>query len=143
MASKNYNITDADATIIMLVDKLYPQGVRLQQFSTDAMASESDETFAETRMGVDGQMVAGYVDDVKSITVTLEPSSPSIQYMETLAAAMRSNKTIYEVTFLINIPSQSRNITCSKGVLKTGKRLPDMDKTLQPVAYTFDFEKVG
>lgn len=141
--ANNRNITSANATLIMIVDELYPQGVTLQQFSTDAMASEADETFAETRMGVDGQMVAGYVDAVKSITVTLEPSSPSIEYLNTLANAMRTNKQVYPVTLLISIPATGRNITCSNGVLKTGKILPDMNKTLQPIAYTFDFESVA
>lgn len=141
--ANNRDITSANATIIMLVDELYPQGVRLEQFSTDAMASEGDETFSETRMGVDGQMVAGYVDDVKSVTITIEPSSPSITYMETLQNAMRSNRKIYPVTLLINIPATGRTITCSNGVLKTGKLLPDMNKTLQPIAYVFDFEKIA
>jgi hypothetical protein len=30
----------------------------------------------------------------------------------------------------------------SKGVLKTGKLVPDAQATLQPITYTFDFESV-
>ena len=139
---KNRNITAANATVIMVVEDLFPQGVRLEQFSTDAMVSEGDETFAETRMGVDGQMVAGYIDEIKTVTVTLEPSSPSIEYLDTLARASRSGQKCYWVTLLVNLPALGKTITYSNGVLKTGKVLPDVQKTLAPIAYTFDFESV-
>lgn len=139
---KNRNITAANATLVMVVEDLFPQGVKLEQFSTDAMVSEADETFAETRMGVDGQMVAGYVDNIKTLTVTMEPSSPSIPYMDTLARASRSGRKVYWVTFIISIPAIGKILTYSNGVLKTGKILPDIQKVLAPIAYGFDFESV-
>ncbi len=138
----NNNITSANASLILIVDELFPQGIKVEQFSTDAAASENEETFAETRMGVDGKMVAGYVDEVKSITLTLEPSSPTIEYLDTLMSAMRSNKKIYFTTLLISLPAIGKNITCSRGVLKTGKQLPDLKKVLDPISFTFDFERV-
>lgn len=139
---KNRNITSANAVMVMKVEKLYPQGVRLEQFSTDAMVTQSDETFAETRMGVDGQMVAGYVDQVKTLTVTLEPSSPSIEAMDSLIRAMRTNRSVYEVTMVISVPAVGKVYTYSNGVLKTGKLLADIQQTLAPLQYTFDFESV-
>ncbi len=139
---KNRNITAANAVVIMKVEKLFPQGVRLEQFSTDAVVTQGDETFAETRMGVDGQMVAGYIDQIKTLTVTLEPSSPSIVAMDTLIKAIRSNRTVYPVTFVITLPAVGKVLTYSNGVLKTGKLLADVQQTLAPIQYTFDFESV-
>lgn len=139
---QNRNITAANATVIMVVEGLFPQGVKLEQFSTDAMVNQADETFAETRMGVDCQMVAGYVDQIKTVTVTLEPSSPSITYFDTLARASRSGQKCYWVTLLVNLPALGKTITYSNGVLKTGKILPDVQRVLAPIAYSFDFETV-
>ena len=137
------NITSLNATAVMVIEELYPAGFTLEQFSTDAAISQGDDTFAETRMGVDGQMVVGVVDNIKTVTITLEPSSPSMEYLITLAKAIRTNKKHYPATLIINIPALGRTRTYSNGALKTGKILPDINKTLQPVPFTFDFEKVS
>lgn len=138
----NRNITSADAIAVMTVDSLYPQGFRLEQFSTDAAISQGDDTVSETRMGVDGHMVAGYTPSIKTITITLEPSSPSIPYLDNLYKSMQKNKKTYLCSLIVTVPSLSKVIQYSYGVLKTAKILPDLQKTLAPIAYTFDFEKV-
>lgn len=137
------DVTSLNSTAVMIVEELYPAGFNLEQYSTDAAISQGDDTFAETRMGVDGQMVVGAVDNIKTVTVTLEPSSPSIEYLTTLAKAIRTNKKHYPVTLIVNIPSLGVTRTYSNGALKTGKIMPDINKTLQPIAFTFDFEKVS
>lgn len=138
----NRNVTSADAMAYMTVDGLYPQGFRLEQFSTDAAISQGDDTIAETRMGVDGHMVAGYTPSIKTITITLEPSSPSIAYMDNIYKSSQQNKKTYWCSLVITLPSLSKVIQYSYGVMKTAKKLPDIQKTLAPIAYTFDFEKV-
>ena len=137
------NVTSLNATAVMIIEELYPAGFTLEQFSTDAAISQGDDTFAETRMGVDGQMVVGVVDNIKTVTITLEPSSPSMEYLTTLAKAIRTNKKHYPATLIVNIPALGVTRTYSNGALKTGKIMPDINKTLQPVPFTFDFEKVS
>ena len=61
-------LTSADATIILSVNELYPNGVKLEGFSTDAMMATEDVTIAEARMGVDGRLSAGYIPSPKNIT---------------------------------------------------------------------------
>lgn len=138
----NRNITSANAIAYMTIDSLYPQGFQLQQFSTDAAISQSDDTISETRIGVDGYMVAGYTPSIKTLTITIEPSSPSKEYLDHLYKSMQQNKKTYICNLVITLPSLSKIIQYSYGVLKTAKVLPDMQKTLAPIAYTFDFEKV-
>lgn len=137
----NRNITSANSVSYMTVDELYPQGFKLEQFSTDAAISQGDDTIAETRMGVDGYMVAGYTPSIKTVTITLEPSSPSIPYFDNIIKASQTNKRVYYCNLIINLPSLGKTINYNYGVLKTGKILPDMQKTLAPIAYTFDFEE--
>lgn len=138
----NSNITSADASAIMTVEKLFPNGFKLQQFSTDAAISQGDDTLAETRIGVDGHMVAGYTPSILTLTITLEPTSPSISYLDTLYQATKNNRRTYDVTVTISIPSLKKVLTYSNGVLKTGRILPDLQKVLAPVPYTFDFGSV-
>lgn len=138
----NRNITSADVIAVMTVDSLYPQGFRLQQFSTDAAISQGDDTVSETRIGVDGHMVAGYTPSIKTVTITLEPSSPSIPYLDNLYKSMQKNKKTYMCSLIITIPALGKGVKYSYGVLKTSKILPDIQKTLAAIAYTFDFEKV-
>ena len=78
------NITSANATAYMVVKDLYPTGFALNNFSTDQAVDQSEDTIAETRMGVDGYMAAGYVPSIKAVTIQFEAASPSVQYLNNL-----------------------------------------------------------
>ena len=60
-----------------------------------------------------------------------------------LANAMRASNEHDPATLIINMPALGLTRTYSNGALKTGKILPDFNKTLQPVPFTLDFEKVS
>ena len=137
------NITSANATAYMVVKDLYPTGFALNNFSTDQAVDQSEATIAETRMGVDGYMAAGYVPSIKAVTIQFEASSPSVQYLNNLYLASQKNRRTYEVTLLVKVPSVNKTYTYSGGVLKTGKPLPGLKKVLDPVSYGFDFEKMS
>ena len=137
------NITSANATAYMVVKDLYPTGFALNNFSTDQAVDQSEDTIAETRMGVDGYMAAGYVPSIKAVTIKFEASSPSVQYLNNLYLASQKNRRTYEVTLVVKVPSVNKTYTYSGGVLKTGKLLPGLKKVLDPVSYGFDFEKVS
>ena len=93
-------------------------------------------------MSVDGQMLAGYTPTIKTVTIVLEPSSPSITYMDTWQKAEATNKRKYWCDLMITYPSTGKVRKFKNGVLKTGKLVPDAQATLQPISYTFDFEGV-
>lgn len=137
------NITSANAIAYMVVKDLYPTGFALNNFSTDQAVDQSEDTIAETRMGVDGYMAAGYVPSIKAVTIQFEASSPSVQYLNNLYLASQKNRRTYEVTLVVKVPSVNKTYTYSGGVLKTGKLLPGLKKVLDPVSYGFDFEKVS
>ena len=137
------NITSANATAYMVVKDLYPTGFALNNFSTDQAVDQSEDTIAETRMGVDGYMAAGYVPSIKAVTIKFEASSPSVQYLNNLYLASQKNRRTYEITLVVKVPAVNRTYTYSGGVLKTGKVLPGLKKTLDPVSYGFDFEKMS
>lgn len=137
------NITSANATAVMVVDSLFPVGFALEAFSTDQSISMAEDTVTETRMGVDGKMAAGFVPSIKNVTISFEPFSSSVKYLEQLYQAMQANKKTYEVTLVVTVPSIGKTYTFTGGVLKTAKPFADHKKVLDPVNYSFDFEKMS
>lgn len=136
------NITSANATAYMVVKDLYPAGFPLNNFSTDQAVDQAEDTIAETRMGVDGYMAAGYTPSIKAVTLQFEAASPSVQFLNNLYLASQKNRRTYETTLVINVPAVGKTYTYTGGVLKTGKALPALKRTLDPVSYGFDFEKM-
>ena len=131
------DITSANA-IVSLQCSLF--STTLQQFATDTSFEGDDDQVAETRIGIDGMMVAGQGPTIKTVTIYLEASSPSIQFLQLLKQAMERNRTIYECNMVISIPSIGKRITYSHGVLQSAKDLPDGKNVLDPTSWTFHFQ---
>ena len=107
------DITSANASMVMIVEDLYPAGVPITNFSTDQMIDGDEHEYAQARMGVDGGMAAGFVP----------------------------NKCTYEVSLIITVPALNQVHAYRKGVLLTGKDLPGIRKTLEPTQWKFTFAK--
>ena len=133
------NITSANASLELIVDTIIPAGVQLQHFSTDSMFELSEVTVTEDRMGVDGNLAAGWIPSIKTVKVDLEAGSPSMWFLDMLARAMESNRTIYKCTLIATIPSIRKIYTWTGGVLKTGTMVNNAKKVLDPTSWTFDF----
>ena len=133
------NITSANASLVLIVDTFFPAGALLQHFSTDSMFELSEVTVTEDRMGVDGNLAAGWIPSIKTVKVDLEAGSPSMWFMDMLARAMESNRTIYKCTLIATIPSIRKIYTWTGGVLKTGTMVNNAKKVLDPTSWTFDF----
>ena len=133
------DITSANATVILTVDELFPAGVQLQQFGTDQSYSQGDLTVAEDRMGVDGRLVAGWVPSIKTVTITLEASSPSYGAMAQLFRACERKRGIFQCSLVARVPSIGRTFTWTSGVLKSGTLVPAGKKVLEPTSWIFDF----
>jgi hypothetical protein len=142
MASgKNHNITSTNAESVMTVEELFPGGFILEQFSTDqAVAAESIQV-SETRMGVDGNLVAGYTPAIHVITINLEASSPSTAYLNQLYDAMAAARTMYKVSLVSTVPSIETVFRWLDGFLQTATPSPAQKKILDPTSWTFHFAK--
>lgn len=143
MSQSSYlDITSANAELILTVADIFPAGIVLEMFGTDQSFNMDAIDIAETRMGVDGKLVAGYVPVVKPVTITLEASSPSRFSLSTLWEAMETNRKVYVCGLVVSLPSVGERITWSNGVLKNGQVVPSGQKTLGPTTWSFDFEKL-
>lgn len=134
------DITSANAEAILTVEEIYPSGIVLQMFGTDQALAMDAIDVAETRKGVDGKLVGGYVPVIYPVTVTLEASSPSTEALATVWQAMATNKRIYSCNLVCTVPSIGAVFTWSTGILKNGVPFPTMAKILSPTTWQFDFQ---
>ncbi len=142
----NMDITSANASLVLTVAEIFPAGIVLEQFGTDQAYSMDAIDIAETRKGVDGKMVAGYVPSIYPVTITLEASSPSRFSLSTVWQAMAANKRIYACNLICSLPSVGERIMWSVGVLQNGTVVPSAQKVLTPTTWVFhfqDLERVG
>ena len=142
MAANNRNITSANATGVIIVEDIFPSGITLDTFATDAALALDEETIAETRMGVDGKMVAGYVPSIKVLTLTLEPVSNAAKALDVVSATSRLNMNVYFCSLTFSVPALKQVWTFNNGVLKTLKSVPDVKKVLDIRTFKFDFESI-
>ena len=132
------DITSANATVALSVGGLF--SVNLENFSADSSFTSDTVQAAETRMGVDGHMAAGFTPAIKTITINLEAGSPSTEYMQLLRQVQEVNMKPYKVNMVISILSIGKRYTFSDGVLQSYKDLPDGQNVLSPTQWVFHFE---
>lgn len=138
---QNFDITSANAELVLTVAEIFPAGFSLEGFGTDQAASMDAIDISETQMGVDGKMVAGYTPAIYPFNLTLQAASPSHSSLSTIWAAMKANKRIYPCAIICTLPSIKSRFIWSKGVLKNGVVLPPLQKVLGPTTWLFHFEK--
>lgn len=129
------DITSSNCIFMLAVPNLFPVAQRLQGFSADAAFATEEVDIAETSMGVDGLLSAGYTPAPTSQTITFQPDSPSIDMFERWASTQKSTRSIYPGAGTIQIPSISKKYTMVKGVLQRITPIPNAAKILQPVTY--------
>ncbi len=138
----NFDITSANAQLVLTVEDLYPQGVVLEMFGTDQALGADSFEFVEARKGVDGRLVAGVVNNPISVNITLESASPSLPVMETIRDAQISNKRPYICNLVVSLPAIGQTKIFKRGVLRGGSTIANVGKTLQPTNWQFVFESV-
>lgn len=134
-------LTSANATILLVVADLYPSGVQIEGFSTDQILTGEDITIAETRMGVDGRLSAGYTPTPKNVVLSVEASSPSLEVLQNLYQIMESERSQPECSMTIDIPSLDQVISLTQGCLTKARPMPDLKKMLDATSWTFTFAR--
>lgn len=135
-----YDITSANATLVLSVDELFPGGISLQMFATDQSYSQDSNEMTVTRMGVDGHMVAGWVPSEKVVTIMLEAASPSHESMFQIWAASETNRKPYQCSLIATLPSIGKIYTWSKGYMVSATPAASAKQVLDPTTWVFHFE---
>ena len=135
-------ITSANSVVSIQVAGLYPTPVQLSGYSADKAWSTDNLEIAETQIGVDGRMTAGFIFNLVRQTFSLQADSPSIPIFQAIWAAQAAVRDIYYLSGTIEIPSTGERFVMNKGVLKGVKTIPDANKVLAPMEFQIEWASV-
>lgn len=134
------DITSANSTLTVAVTSLLPVPFNVQGYAADEAFMTDSIDVAETMMGVDGKLSAGYTPVIVPLTITLQADSPSISLFDSWLGAQEAGRQIFTAVATLTLPSVAKSYIFTKGVLKSVKKFPDGKKVLQPVQYKLEFE---
>ena len=140
MAEKS--LTAANCTFGLAVTSLYPVPQILDQFSADAPFGTEDLVIAETVMSLEGKLLGGFVPNAPIQTLTLQPTSNGVPMIINWLQASITNKSMYRAEASIIIPDLGYKYILSRGVLISGKSIPDVRKITQPLSFKIQWEKI-
>ena len=67
-------------------------------------------------MGVDGKLSAGYTPAPRTVTITLEASSPSLPILSNIVEASQVTRKPFKCQMYITIPALGKEYTLANGV---------------------------
>lgn len=135
-------ITAADASFVISSTDFALAATILQGYAADAAFATDNADTAETSLGVDGRLSAGWIPRSYNQTITLQPDSPSRAVFDALVAAQDAARTIYRLNGVVNLPGNQYSYSLSRGVLKNYTSMPTAQKILQPMTFVIEWERV-
>lgn len=136
-------LTAADIVITLTNPAVFSAPFTLQGFATDDVFSTESLDIAETAMGVDGKLSAGYVPKPVMQRIMLQADSPSIDYFEAIYAAQVAQRATYPFTGVMVIPATEKTYNGNRGFLIGYSPTPTAKKTLQPREFGLAWENLS
>jgi hypothetical protein len=135
-------ITAANSVFMLTVVSLFPTPVQLQGFSADDMWDTEAIDNAETMMGVDGYLSAGWVAVPRVQTITLQADSPSNDFFDSWAGAQETNRELMVANGIVRLPALSKSYALVRGFLTQYKPMAQLQKTLRPRPYRITWNSI-
>lgn len=128
-------ITSANAIYTLAVSTIFDAPIQLQGFSADDIFTTEPLASAETIMGVDGRLSAGFVFVPVTQNISIQADSESNSLFEQWWAEQQNAKEVYEANGVIILPALGKKWTLTRGFLTSFPPIPDAAKTLRPRRY--------
>jgi hypothetical protein len=136
-------ITAANSVFQLAVAGIFPVPQQLQGYAADAAFMFDTVDPAETVMGVDGRMSAGYVPYMTIQTISIMPDSQSLSLFDTWLTANNTAREVFFANATILLPSIGKKYSLTRGVLTAAKAAPDVKKVLAAIEYKITWENVS
>lgn len=140
--ANNRTLTAANAIIMIGVQGLYDTPRRLQGFAADNVTTIDPVTNAETSMGIDGRLSAGFVHNPIQQSITLQADSESVDMFEFWNASQRQRRETYWAFGSILLRATGKRYVMNRGVMTAASLMPAINKTLQPRQFTLVWQDV-
>ena len=135
-------ITSADSVFILSSADFALAATQIQGYAADAAFATDEVDTAETVLGVDKVLSAGWVPRTYTQTITLQADSSSIDLFDALVLAQDAATTIFRLGGVITLPGTERSYTLSRGVLKRYTVMPVAQRVLQPRTFVIEWESI-
>ena len=135
-------ITAANVVLTITVPGLYDTPQQFSGYSTDKVWSSDTLKLAETMMGVDGKLSAGYTPNPVSMTLSLQADSFGIDIFDNVIQNTQQQREVYRVSGSISVPATGKVYQGVNGVVESAKVMPDASKVLQPQEYIIIWESL-
>jgi hypothetical protein len=135
-------ITAANAIFTLSISDLFPAPQRLQGFAADDIFDTDAIESAETLMGVDGVLSAGFVFVPVKQSISLQADSASNNLFETWWTTQQSVQDIFFASGIVILPGISKKFTMTQGALTTYAPTPGVKKLLQTRKYGITWQSV-
>ncbi len=139
----NRTLTSANSIIMLSVLSLYPSPQRIQGFTADDITGADAVNPAQTSMGLDGRLSAGYIPQPIVQNITLQADSLSNDIFESWIEAEKSVREKYEASAILVVPATQRKYTMVRGFLTAFPPIPDLRNIVQPRRYAITWERVS
>lgn len=140
MAEKT--LTSANSIFTLTAAGIFPVPQQLQGYAVDKAFAADALVLAETKMGVDGKLSAGYTPTPVKMTVSLQADSDSNTIFMAVTQAIKTTREVFPITAHITLPATGEVYTCNRGFLTVSKQMPDAMKVLGEKEYEIVFESV-
>jgi len=137
------SITSANAVIMLAVPGVFNAPTPLQQFSAEDIFTNDAIQAAETAMGVDGFLAAGFVFNPVTWSVSLMADSPSNDFFDQWYQANRKAVDVYRCNGSVWLPSLGKKYDMQRGALTTYRVMPDAAKTLRSRTFGIIWQAVS
>lgn len=136
------NITSANAIYTLQIERLFTIPIQLQGFSADNVFGTEPLASAETLMGIDGNLSAGFVYVPVIQNVELQADSPSNDLFDQWWQASQVSQDIFPAQGIVTLLAIERKWALQNGILTTFPPIPDAAKTLRPRRFGITWERV-
>jgi hypothetical protein len=133
-------LTAANSVIMLSVAGLFSTPQQIQGFAADDIFDTDQIDSAETAMGVDGKLSAGWVPAPIKQSFTIQADSDSMSFFETWYAAQQAVRELYIASGSIYLPAVQRKYAMRRGFLTNHSATPNAKKILQPRKFMVTWE---
>jgi hypothetical protein len=135
-------ITSANSVFVLIIPGLYDAPQQIQGFGPDDAFDTDAVEPAETMMGVDGFMSAGYVPVLTKQGVTLQADSLSNDVFDAWFSLSQANRETVFASGTILMRNIGRSFILVNGILSRIPRFATASKTLRARKFEITWEQV-
>lgn len=136
------SITSANSIFMLAIIPLFPIPQRIQGYAADDIFSTEPIETAETQMGVDGKLSAGFVFNPIKWSINLMADSASNAVFDFWYTSNRVVFETFSAEAILTLPSIGTSWVMSNGYLSSLPPIPDGGKTLKSRKFTITWESV-